>query len=46
MTALDTLIQILVVIGFGLWAYSKVKRQSIKDTIGEIKEIISGFKNE
>lgn len=37
----QTLVQVLVILGFGLWAYSKVTRQSINETIQEIKELIN-----
>lgn len=35
----EAIVQIVVVVGFGIWAYSKFKRQSIAETIEEIKEI-------
>lgn len=41
MAILDTIVQVLVITGFGIWAYSKVKRQSVKDTFDEIKNLIS-----
>jgi len=44
MTTLSTIVQILVIIGFGLWAYSKVKRQSMRDTFEEIKDLIQGMR--
>jgi len=45
MTFIDMIIQIVVIVGFGIWAYSKVTHQSINDTIIEIKEIILKIKN-
>ena len=33
------ILQIVVILGFGLYAYSKIKRQSIKETIDEIKDL-------
>lgn len=40
----ETLIQILVILSFCIWAYSKVKRQSLKDTFDEIKNLINSFR--
>jgi hypothetical protein len=39
MKAGELIVQILVVGGFALWAYSAFKKQSIKDTVDQIKEM-------
>lgn len=39
------ILQIIVIIGFLLFAYSKIKRQSLKETFEEIKIIIESLKN-
>jgi len=44
MEFIELFVQFAVIISFGIWAYSKVKRQTIKDTIDEIKELISGVR--
>jgi type IV secretory pathway TrbL component len=41
MTWVDNLASISVILAFGIWAYSKVKQQSIMETINEIKEIFT-----
>ena len=41
MKTIEVIVQFLVIAGFGLWAYSKVKRQTLKDTFEEIKELIN-----
>lgn len=46
MAAFDTLLQIIVIGGFGLYAWTKVKGQTMKDTFDDIKEIFDKFKNE
>lgn len=43
MTAQEVIAQTLVIVSFGIWAYSKAKRQSIKETIDEIKNIFEGL---
>ena len=45
MNTQELVIQILVIAGFGIWAYSKVKGISLMETIEEIKEFISKFKD-
>jgi len=40
MATLDTIVQSIVIIGFVIWAYSAVKRQTIKDTFDEIKDFL------
>ena len=36
----DLVIQLVVVLGFGIWAYSKIKGVSLKEAIEEIKGLI------
>ena len=38
----DWIVTILVLIGVFFLAYSSIRQQGIKDTVEEIKEIISG----
>lgn len=45
MKGLDLLLQIIVIGGFGLYAYSAVKRQSIRETFQEIRELFQRLKN-
>jgi hypothetical protein len=45
MKGIDLLLQLLVIGGFGLYAYSALKRQSIRDTFQEIKELFQRVKN-
>lgn len=44
MTFLDTFVQLSVIFGFGIWAYSKIKKQSIMETFAEIKDLVQGIK--
>ena len=46
MEALGLILQTVVIVGFLLYAYSKIKGQSVRDTLEEIKEFIESFKNE
>ncbi len=41
----DTILNLVVVGGFGVWAYSKFKKQSIGETFEEIKELLGIIKN-
>jgi C4-dicarboxylate transporter len=41
----ELIVQIIIISAFILWAYSRVKRQSIKDTFEDIKEFIQGLIN-
>ncbi len=45
MTFIDMIIQLAVIVGFGIWAYSKVTHKSINDVIIEIREMILKMKN-
>lgn len=36
----EVVVQFVVILGFGIWAYSKVKRQEVSETIEEIKGLI------
>jgi hypothetical protein len=42
---LGTLLQIIVIGGFILYAYSVIKNQSMGDTFREIKELIQSITN-
>lgn len=46
MTLQETVIQILVIVGVGIFFYSKLKGQTIKETIREIKELFTSGENE
>lgn len=43
--AVEILAQWAVIIGFGIFAYSQIKRQSIADTFDDIKELFERMKN-
>lgn len=45
MKGIDLLLQIIVIGGFGIYAYSAVKRQSVGETFQEIKELFQRLKN-
>jgi hypothetical protein len=45
MIKVELIVQILVITSFVIWAYSRIKRQSMKDTFEEVKDFIGGFMN-
>lgn len=46
MTTAETLLSVGVIIAFGIWAYSKVKQQSLNDTIKEMKDIFQSIEGD
>ena len=46
MIALDIFLQVSVMGGFVVFAYSKIKGQPIRETIEEIMDFLKKFKNE
>jgi len=45
MKTLDILVQLIVIGGFILYSYSKIKGQSVRDTFEEIRGLIEKFKD-
>lgn len=43
MTAGETLVQVVVVLGFGLYAWSKISNKSMGEVVSQIRELISGL---
>ena len=45
MDALEIITQLIVIVGFILYAYTKIKGQTMRDTFDEIRALIEVFKN-
>ena len=45
MELLEAVLQILVIGGFFIYIYTKVKRQTLQETFEEIKELIKSLMN-
>jgi preprotein translocase subunit YajC len=44
MSAIDTILVVVIILFFVLLVWSRVQQQKMSDTIAEIRDIVKGFK--